>query len=105
MKGLNRYFLCNRYVKDNDTDLMYEFSTVWGAQSFYNAVMKLEHDKLYSSSSIISKESIKGIGFNTITSVSTCVITFGSQQYKLPLNKKANLIQRLFLRLIGFKKA
>jgi hypothetical protein len=105
MYPIERYFLSKTWVKDRHTDLVYEFSTLWGAKSFYDAVTKYERDKLYSSNSIISKGSTVGIDSNVITSISSFILNLGGEEYKLSLYKKANMIQRLFLRIMGFKKS
>ena len=98
----DRYFLSNRYVKDTQTDLMYEFSTTWGAKLFYDQVTEFEQKGYISTGTICSGE---GTTINSITSISTFVLSLGNEEYKLPLNKKLNMIQRLFLKLMGFKKS
>lgn len=91
-------------VKDRHTEKEYKFSTEWGARYFYSVFTKYEQDKLYSSGSIVSS-SLNDNARICDTRISNFVMLFGSEYYELPLHKKANLIQRLFLRLMGFRKS
>lgn len=101
----NRYFMYgDNIVKDRRNEKEYKFFTEWGARLFYSAFTKYEQDKLYYSGSIISSKLNDNVKFNDITHTNF-ILDFGSECYKLPLHKKANFIQRLFLRLMGFKKS
>lgn len=102
MYTFERYFLQGTTVADTKTDQLYSFETKWGAKLFYDQVTEFEQKGYISTGTICSGG---GITFNNITTISNFILTMGNEEYKLPLNKKPNTIQRLFLRLMGFKKA
>jgi len=103
------YILDGTTVADLSKDKLYAFETHEYAKTFFDILVnyeqsKLDQNLLVSSTDFTGKWQMVPSNITSSKIVQSFNFDLGGEHYRLSLSDKPNMVQRLLLRLLGFKR-